>query len=384
MVHGVTRLAILGSTGSIGQQTLEVLRTFPDRFEVVALAGGKNTRLLAAQAAEFHPQAIHFQRQGGSLSQVNTPLEDYQWLSLEEMSSHPDVDMVVVATSGKIGLEPTIAAIRKRKLIALANKEILVMAGNFITSEAKKYGAEILPIDSEHSAIWQCLRGEQSETVANIILTASGGPFYNYTQDKLATVTKEEALRHPTWKMGKKVTIDSATLMNKGMEIIEAHWLFQIPFEQIEVVIHPQSIMHSMVKFADGSTKAQLSPPDMRLPIQYALFYPERLPNRYLPTLDWEDISELTFKKAELNRFPCLGLAIEAGKRGGTYPSVLAAADAIAVALFLSGQINFLDIARLVEDALNHHQDIKSCPSIKDILAADAEARKHACKWRPE
>ena len=377
------RVAILGSTGSIGQQTLEVLRNFPDKFNVVALSGGKNTRLLAEQAMEFHPQAIHFQYQNNPSPEVNALLKDYQWLSLEEIASYPNIDIVVVATSSRIGLKPTLNAIKKRRTVALANKEVLVMAGKLVMSEAQKYGVDILPIDSEHSAIWQCLHGERKETIDHLILTASGGPFYNYSPDKLAAVTKDEALNHPTWKMGKKVTIDSATLMNKGMEIIEIHWLFQIPFEQIEVVIHPQSIVHSMVSFVDGSTKAQLSPPDMRLPIQYALFYPNRPSSAYLPKFNWNDMPELTFKKIEFNEFPCLNLAIEADKRGGTYPAVLAAADEVAVELFLAGQIGFLDIPRVIEDTLSHHSEISDSPSLEDILNIDAEARQYALEWQP-
>lgn len=383
MVHGITPVAVLGSTGSIGQQTLDVLRAFPDRFNVIALAGGKNTRLLAAQAAEFHPQAVHFQQQKSTFPYTSTSLKGYQWLSLEEIASHPEVDMVVVATSGNAGLRPTLAAIQKGKRIALANKEVMVMAGELITSEAKKYGAEILPVDSEHSAIWQCLRGEQKDTMTRLILTASGGPFYHYSRDELTTVTAKEALKHPTWQMGEKVTIDSATLMNKGMEVIEAHWLFQMPFEQIQVVIHPQSIIHSMIEFTDGSLKAQLSPPDMHLPIQYALFYPERLPNPYLPPFDWESTHSLTLEKPRVDQFPCLGLAIEAGKRGSTYPTALSAADEVAVELFLSGRISFLDIVRLIEDALSHHQDTTEHPLMEDILAADAETREYARSWKP-
>jgi 1-deoxy-D-xylulose-5-phosphate reductoisomerase len=297
-------------------------------------------------------------------------------LSMEEIASHPDIDLVVVATSGKVGLAPTLAAIKAGKQIALANKEVLVLAGEIVISEAKQYGAEILPIDSEHSAIWQCLHGEQSQP-ARIILTASGGPFYDHSPEQLATVTPEEALTHPTWKMGNKVTIDSATLMNKGLEVIEAHWLFSIPFNRIEIMIHRQSIIHSLVEFADGSTKAQLSFPDMRLPIQYALSYPERLPNARLPHLNLVTVKSLTFEPANLDQFPCLRLALEAGKSGGTYPTVLSAADEIAVDLFLTGKIRFADIAELLARTISMHQSIPN-PSLEEILATDVWARKTA------
>jgi len=284
------------------------------------------------------------------------------------------VDIVVVATSGKAGLGPTLAALRAGKAVALANKEVLVMAGGIIIEEAKHHQARILPIDSEHSAIWQCLQGEENK-LRRLFLTASGGPFYRLSQPQLSKVTVEQALRHPTWKMGKKVTIDSATLMNKGLEAIEAHWLFGIPFESIEILIHPQSIVHSIVEFIDGSMKAQLSSPDMRLPIQYALFYPERLPNPELPRLDWSKIQSLRFEPVDQSRLPCLKLALDAGKLGGTYPAVLCAADEVAVELFLSRQIGFLDIAPLVEETLEKHQGISN-PSLSEISDAYAWARE--------
>ena len=380
MMHSKTRIAVLGSTGSIGQQVLDIIRIFPERFDVIALAGGVNLKLLAVQVNEFHPHIVHFQLEALGSLQNNDLLKNSPWLPLEEIAALPSVDMVVIATSGKIGLLPTLAAARAGKIIVLANKEALIIGGAIITTEAKKHKTKILPIDSEHSAIWQCLRGERKNAVSRIILTASGGPFYHYSINNLATATADAALKHPTWKMGKKVTIDSATLMNKGMEILEAHWLFQVPLEKIHVVIHPQSIVHSMVEFTDGSTKAQLSYPDMRLPIQYALFYPERSPNPDLPLIDWATLSQLTFEPVTKNKFPCLQLAIEAGKKGGTYPAVLSAADEVAVELFLSGKINFLHIAKIIEYALKHHTTTGT--SIDDILAADAEARTYAREWK--
>ena len=370
----MVRIAILGSTGSIGRQALEVVRSLGNRFEVVGLGAGKNLSLLTDQVREFKPRLVS--SEAGQL-----PLGDYQSLSLEELASHPEVDLVVVATSGKAGLTPTLAAIRAGKRIALANKEVLVMAGEIIVNEARQHNVEIFPIDSEHSALWQCLQGEERGKVARLILTASGGPFRNHPLEQLARVTPEEALQHPTWQMGEKVTIDSATLMNKGMEVIEARWLFDMPFENIQVLIHPQSIVHSLVEFVDGSVKAQLSIPDMRLPIQYALSYPERLAIQQFSRIDWGKLGSLTFERPDFNRFPCLKLAVEAGKKGGTYPAVLCAADEVAVKLFLSHRIGFLDISRVVEETLERHQGI-SHPSLEEILTADGWAREQAESWR--
>jgi len=367
----VKRLAILGSTGSIGQQTLDVVRSLPNHFKVTGLAAGQNLDLLAKQISEFRPDFIHHQGDEQTLQQTGT---DYEFISPEEMACHPLVDIVVIATSGKAGLIPTLAAVRAGKDVALANKESLVMAGELITREAQQNNARILPVDSEHSAIWQCLNGE-IQPAARLILTASGGPFRQYSPAQLSEVTVEQALNHPSWQMGQKVTIDSATLMNKGLEIIEAHWLFDMPFDNIKVLVHPQSIIHSMVEFIDGSIKAQLSSPDMRLPIQYALSYPERLPNPRLPVLDWNEINKLTFEQPNFDTFPCLNLAIEAGKRGDTYPAVLCAADEAAVELFLSGLITFTEIAGLVEQTLAAHK-ASTQPGIEEILAADTWARE--------
>ena len=370
MGNNVKRLAILGSTGSIGQQTLDVVRSFPDRFQVVGLGGGRNAALLARQIEEFQPKLVSIE---AASSRERLRSLKCEMLSPEELAAHPNVDLVVIAISGKAGLSPTLAAIRAKKSIALATKEVLVMAGGIITAEAKRHGTQIMPIDSEPSAIWQCLHGEE-QRIARLILTASGGPFRHLSPDELKEVVPQQALAHPTWMMGPKVTVDSATLMNKGFEAIELSWLFDVPFENIEIVIHPQSIIHSMVEFVDGAIKAQLSMPDMRLPIQYALFYPERLPNK-LPHLDFSNISALTFEPPDLEKFPCLKLALEAGRKKGTYPAVLSAADEVAVALFLKERIGFLDIPKLVAEALEEHQSTPH-PSLENVLTADAWARE--------
>lgn len=370
MGDSVKKIAVLGSTGSIGRQTLEVVRALPDHFKIIALAAGNNTTLLAEQISEFKPEVVFCQ---GDKSPLEKTGIDYGFLPLEDIAPHPDVDIVVIATSGTAGLKATLAAAKAGKNIALANKESLVMAGQFIITEAQHSNAEILPIDSEHSAIWQCLRGETAPE--RIILTASGGPFRGYTRNQLEKVTADQALKHPSWQMGEKVTIDSATLMNKGLEIIEARWLFDMPVDKISVVIHPQSIIHSMVEFADGSTKAQLSYPDMRLPIQYALMYPERLPNENFSKMNWDNMRDFTFEKPDYDTFPCLKLAIEALRQGGTYPAALCAADEAAVELFLRNQIGFMDIPGLIEQVLDEHKSVTN-PALDDILATDAQARE--------
>ncbi len=372
---GVKKIAVLGSTGSIGRQALDVMRALPDRTEVIALTGNRNLKLLEKQILEFRPKMFYSSikpgvRYGG------------QFLPAEEIASHPKVDLVIVATMGMAGLSPTLAALRAGKTVALASKEVLVMAGEIIVREANIHHAQILPIDSEHSAIWQCLQGEESKP-QTLLLTASGGPFYHYSQTQLAEVTPGQSLQHPVWKMGKKVTVDSATLMNKGLEVIEAHWLFSFPFDSIEILIHPQSIIHSMVEFTDGSLKAHISWPDMRLPIQYALSYPQRWPNPELPRLDWNKIHCLDFEPADYDRFPCLKLAVEAGKSGGTYPAVLCAADEVAVELFLSHRIGFTDIARVVQETLAQHRST-SRPSLEQILAADKWARECAIRLQTD
>ena len=380
MGKSLKRLAVLGSTGSIGLQTLEVVRALPDRFRIVGLAAGKNLELLDKQINEFKPEFIYYYRDNEPEAKVQVRSEygGSEFLKPEDIACHPHVDTVVIAASGRAGLEPTLAAVKAGKNVALANKESLVTAGKIITGEAELSGAHILPVDSEHSAIWQCLNDESNE-VSRLILTASGGPFRSYSRERLEKVTVEQALNHPSWRMGDKVTIDSATLMNKGLEVIEAHWLFKMLFDKIEVLVHPQSIIHSMVEFVDGSIKAQMSYPDMRLPIQYALTYPERFPNPRLTRIDWEKVGSFTFEQPDLELFPCLKLAIEAGKSGGTYPAALCAADEAAVKLFLSRRIRFVDIADFVERVLEQHKTI-SRPSIEEIIEADEWAKNKMLK----
>ncbi|MFH0914623.1 MAG: 1-deoxy-D-xylulose-5-phosphate reductoisomerase [Chloroflexota bacterium] len=372
MTNGVKRIALLGSTGSIGCQTLDVVRSFPERFKIVGLAAGRNVELLSQQTAEFNPKLVYHEGQN------TLEAKGYEFVSLAEMASHPEVDVVVIATSGKAGLEPALAALRAGKEVALANKEPLVMAGEIIMGEARKHGGRILPIDSEHSAIWQCLRGERQKP-ARLILTASGGPFRRYSRARLKKVTVEQTLKHPSWQMGRKVTVDSATLMNKGLEVIEAHWLFNMPYNRIQVLIHPQSIIHSLVEFSDGSVKAQLSYPDMRIPIQYALSYPKRLANPRLPRLDWNKILFLIFEEPAPETFPCLKLAREAGEKGGTYPAVLCGADEVAVELFLAGRLRFDRIPWLLARVLKQHMNIPH-PSLEDIVLAEAWGRERANK----
>ncbi len=377
------RIALLGSTGSIGRQTLDIVRCFPAQFQVVALAARSNVELLAQQAQEFHPELVACfadtpEVERAARTALPGVLVGEQ--GLLAVATHPDVDIVVAATSGLVGLHPTLAAIRAGKTIALANKETLVMAGHLVMQAAREQGVSLLPVDSEHSAIWQCLRGEKTSEVRRLILTASGGPFRKATPEEVRAVTVEQALAHPTWHMGPKITIDSATLMNKGLEVIEAHWLFDIPYECIEVVIHPESIIHSMVEFADGSIKMQASLPSMHLPIQHALSYPARLDTAgtgLVRELRWPDVARLNFENLDMERFPCFKLARQAANYGGTYPSVLVGADEEAVALFRAGQLSFPGIAQLIETVLERHQPIAT-PDIPAILETTAWARKTA------
>ena len=366
-------IVVLGSTGSVGRQTLDVIRSFRDQFTLVGLAGGSNRNLLAEQAREFRPALVWCQTEERRVPSSTFP--GCRFVSMEEMVCHPDVDMVVVATAGGVGLGPTLAALSAGKSVALANKEVIVMAGELIAQKGPGWD-NILPVDSEPSAIWQCLQGED-HSVFRLIITASGGPFRTLPRSKLGSVTPEEALRHPTWQMGKKITIDSATLMNKAFEVIEVRWLFNMPWEKIDVVVHPQSIVHSLVEFEDGSIKAQLSYPDMRLPIQYALLHPRRLPNGHRRGLDLAEVTALTFEPLDIERHPCFSLALAAARAGGTYPAALNAADEVAVDLFLQKRIGFLEIPSLVEKVVNSHSP-GSATSLDDILDADAWARRRA------
>jgi len=372
MYNSIRQIAVLGSTGSIGQQTLDVVRAFPNRFHVTALAAGKNLALLAQQVKEFRPEFVYYE--GASWDNLRADIPG-RFAEMEEMAAYSLVDTVVVATSGKAGLTATLAAVDAGKCVAIANKEPLVMAGEIITRQAEINRASILPIDSEHSAIWQCMEGE-SLAPARIVLTASGGPFRLFSAEQMKKVTPSQALKHPSWQMGKKVTIDSATLMNKGLEVIEAHWLFGMAIEDIQVIVHPQSVVHSFVEFIDGSVKAQLARPDMRLPIQYALSYPDRLSNPGLPRIEWDRLKELTFEPPDIDKFPCLKLAIEAGTTGGTMPTVLCAADELAVDLFQQKKIAFTDIARLVSQTIEAHRPVDAS-SLENILLADAWAREY-------
>jgi len=380
------RIAILGSTGSIGRQTLDVVRCYPQHFQVIGLAARNNVALLAEQAREFGAQAVAIMADDPAsqeLAEELLPNALHGIAGLCTIATHPDVDMVVVGTSGLVGIHPTLEAVRAGKTIALANKETLVMAGHLLTQEARRHGAAVYPIDSEHSAIWQCLRGEQLHEVRRLILTASGGPFRDMSIESLVHVTVEQALAHPTWQMGPKVTIDSATLMNKGLEVIEAHWLFDMPYEKIEAVIHRESIVHSMVEFIDGSIKMQASLPSMHLPIQDALSYPVRLDRtgtNLTRELRWPEVGVLHFEAVDEQRFPCFAVAREAGARGGTYPSVLVSADEEAVALFLAGRIGLQQIGELIDRVMQQHTCIAD-PDLDDILGACNWARAACSEW---
>jgi 1-deoxy-D-xylulose-5-phosphate reductoisomerase len=379
------RIAVLGSTGSIGRQTLDVVRAYPDRFEVVALAARSNVALLAEQVREFAPQLVVCTGDSPDLQrQLDAELPGcLRGLdALTTAATHPAVEMVVAATSGLVGVPSTLAAIRAGKTIALANKETLVMAGHLVMAEARSRGVEILPVDSEHNALWQCLRGERSSEVRRLLITASGGPFRLRTLAEMRDVTPEQALAHPTWRMGPKVTIDSATLMNKGLEVIEAHWLYDMPYDKIAVVVQPQSIIHSMVEYRDDSIKMQASIPSMRLPIQYALSYPDRLEREgtaLAQPLRWSEIKQLDFDEADLERFPCLRLAYQAGRAGGSAPAALVGADETAVALFLSGAIHFTDIAIVVERTLERHNIIAN-PDVESVQAVSVWAQAEAAR----
>jgi 1-deoxy-D-xylulose-5-phosphate reductoisomerase len=372
-----TRIALLGSTGSIGTQTLDLVRWFPERLEVVALTARTDVDALRAQVEEFRPRfaAVTEPAPGADLRSAVGDLKTGAD-ALVEAAALAEADLVIVSVVGTAGLAPALAALEAGKNVALATKEALVVGGHLMTAAARKSGAVILPIDSEHSAIWQCLRGNQPEEVERLVLTASGGPFVDRSREEMEQATIANALNHPTWNMGGKITIDSASLMNKGLEVIEAKWLFGIPASRIEVVVHRQSIIHSLVYFRDSSVMAQMGIPDMRLPIQYSLFYPERLSNA-LERLDLVKCRNLTFEAPDLDRFPALGLAFEAAETGGSLPCVLSAANEAAVDLFLAGRTPFTDIARRVERTMRAHETVKD-PQLDELLQIDAWARQAA------
>ena len=379
------RIAILGSTGSIGRQCLSVVESLPGEFEVVALAAGANIALAAEHVAKHHPRLVSVATEAGARAlchaleglRTGKPLEIlYGAEGLERIATHPDADIVVSAAVGVVGLPATYKAIENGKTIALANKEVLVAAGEVVMAAVQRHGVTLLPVDSEHNAIHQCLRGGQRKEVRRLVLTASGGPFRKTPASKLAQVSPKQALAHPNWKMGQRITIDSATLMNKGFEVIEAHWLFGMDLDQIHVVIHPQSTIHSMVEFVDGSILAQLGPTDMRMPIQYALTYPQRVPSNGC-ALDWSALRKLDFQDVPARKFPCLALAREALRQGGPLPCALNAADEIAVAAFLERRLPFPGIAAVIERVLDRvPRTALHC--IGDVLAADTEARRLA------
>ena len=380
------KIAILGSTGSIGQQALEVVREFPEKFAVVALAAGKNLELLVAQAIEFRPLYV-------AIGQESLYLELKERLAplgievgagssgLVEAAIQAEAEVVLTAVVGSLGIRPTLAAIEAGKQIALANKETLVAAGSVIIPAAQKAGVRIIPVDSEHSAIFQCLAGYSPAEIAKLVLTASGGPFRNYQVAQLEQVTLAQALQHPNWQMGGKITIDSATMFNKGLEIIEAHWLFGMDFDQIVPVIHPESIIHSLVEFQDGSHLAQLGLCDMRLPIQYALTYPARFANNF-PKLDLTQGAQLNFYPVDHQLFPAVALAYAAGRAGGSLPAAMNAANEIAVAAFLMERIKFTEITSMVDVVMGEHQKeaFVAAPTLEELTAVDEWARQRASR----
>jgi len=376
-------ISILGSTGSIGCNTLKVVE-FLGNIRVVALGAGRNMEKFAAQVAKFKPELVSVDNEKCAeellehLHKTNTKALriELNEKGLIAVATHNEATTVVSATVGAVGFVPTLRALEAGKRVALANKETLVMAGELMTKAARESGAEILPVDSEHNALHQCLRGEKREEVKRLILTASGGPFREKSKTEIENATREEALNHPTWEMGDKITIDSATLMNKGLEVIEAHWLFDFDADEIGVVVHPQSVVHSMVEFIDGSIIAQLGVTDMKHAIQYALTYPKRQKN-CLPPLDFAQISKLTFENPDLDKFPCLALAYKALKQGGTMPATLNAANEIAVQAFLDGKIRLSDIARINEAVMNEHES-GEVKNLETVLKADENARKKA------
>jgi len=375
------KVVVLGSTGSIGRISLEVLEDFPERFSIVGLSAGRNAGLLYEQALRYRPQVVALDDESLA-SDLAERLATFNVKvlggpdGLAEIAGFPGSDLVVNALVGAVGLIPTLKAIESGKTVALANKEALVMAGGIITEKAREYGTDLIPIDSEMSAIWQCLHSCQPTQIRRLILTASGGPFLNLPKEEFQRVRPSDALMHPTWQMGKKITVDSATLMNKGLEVIEAHWFFNMPPSKIDVVIHPQSVVHSLVELVDGSIRAQLSVPDMRLPVQYALTFPERFES-CTQKMDFSSNMMLSFSPPDLEKFGALRLAYSAASSGGTMPAVLNAANEVAVEAFLEERLPFTSILKVVERAMEEHPVIAK-PSLDDILGADSWARREA------
>jgi len=377
----VKRLAILGSTGSIGTSALDVVNAHADRLSIVGLAARTSAAALGAQVARYQPAIAAIEREE-DISSVRAAAAGAATAlvwgphALADVATHPDVDMVLCASSGTAALEAVLAAIEAGKEIALANKEVLVMAGEMVMAAARRKGVPVLPVDSEHNAVHQCVHGRGTGEVKRVILTASGGPFRTWSAAALNGARPEDALQHPTWRMGRKITIDSATLMNKGLEVIEAHWLFDVPADRISVVVHPQSIVHSLVELTDGSTIAQLGVTDMRLPIQYAFSYPERWKTP-LPALDLTKAGTLEFMAPDLERFPCLALAYRALRQGGTAMVALNAANEVAVDAFLAGRLAFPAIARIIDDTLSAH-DVQRAETLEVVRESDRRARAHA------
>ncbi|MBO4715070.1 MAG: 1-deoxy-D-xylulose-5-phosphate reductoisomerase [Verrucomicrobia bacterium] len=374
------KVVLLGCTGSIGTSSVKVVNDLSDRLQVVGLGAGNNVQLLMEQTRSLHPKAVSIQSEENAellKKELGGSTEVYCGEEgLIKLATLPEADIVLISIIGTTGLKPALAAIRAGKDIALASKEVLVVAGEIVMSEAKKYGVNVLTVDSEHSAIFQCLEGRKPESVRRLILTASGGPFRKTPKSEFASITLEKALKHPSWSMGRKITLDSATLFNKGLEMIEARWLFNMGIEKVSVLVHPQSIVHSMVEFVDGSILAQLSTPDMCLPIQYALTWPERVQSTRVQT-DFAAIGTLTFENPDEDRFPALRLAREAGLKGGTLPCVLNAANEIAVESFINSKLRFDQISTLVEDVMSAHQRIDH-PTLDQLLEADRWARDNA------
>ncbi|HYL58755.1 MAG TPA: 1-deoxy-D-xylulose-5-phosphate reductoisomerase [Candidatus Acidoferrales bacterium] len=375
-------ISILGSTGSVGVTTLDVVGRFPERFRVAAMAAGRNLDLLAKQVARFRPELVSVATPDLA-RELETRLGDKRVTVMHGLAgaiavaTHPAAELVMSALVGAMGLTPTMAAIKAGKDIAFANKEVLVIAGELITEAVRENRVRLLPVDSEHNAIFQCLEGRGRASLKRIILTASGGPFRELAADKFAAITVEQALNHPTWRMGSKITIDSATLMNKGLEVIEARWLFDLNAAQVAVVIHPQSVIHSMVEMIDGSVIAEMAIPDMAIPVAYALAYPERLPLEHLRPLSFAENSRLTFEEPDLARFPCLRLAYEALSAGHTMPACLNAANEELVAAFLAGRVRFVDIPRHLESVMARHQNA-AARTLEDLLETDGWARARA------